>query len=363
MKKGRDFAAGGFAARRKTPLPTHHPSSNRKGTILDIQTILHPIQDELAQVEARLLAEAETPYAGLNTALSHLLRAGGKRIRPALALLAVHVAADGDFDRDKAIRFATGTELLHTATLIHDDMVDKAELRRGQPTLNTILPAGLVVLVGDYLFARSAVLGAGVENTPLTLLYARTLETICGGELRQAFSNRDWRQSKAAYYQKIYSKTAALFILATEGGALLVDAPQAVQETLREYGHKLGLAFQIVDDILDFISTCQELGKPVGSDLRQGTVTLPTLYYLADAPADNPVRRYLDHGIEAPGPEKERQLAEAVAAIAASAAIEKSYQEAATFAHEAQVALATLPDSQYCHSLHELASYVVRRRN
>ncbi len=329
---------------------------------LDIQTILSPIQDELAQVEARLLAEAETPYAGLNTALNHLFRAGGKRIRPALALLSAHVAADGSFDQDKAIRFATGAELLHTATLIHDDMVDGAELRRGRPTLNTVLPASLAVLVGDYLFARSAVLGAGVENTPLTLLYARTLETICSGELRQAFSNRDWRQSKAAYYQKIYSKTAALFVLTTEGGAMLVNAPPATQEALREYGHQLGLAFQIVDDILDLTSTFAELGKPVGSDLRQGTVTLPALYYLADAPADNPVRRYLDHSIEAPEPERERQLAEALAAIVASSAIERSYQEAEARARAAQAALATLPRCQHGHSLHDLAEYVVRRR-
>lgn len=332
---------------------------------LNIQTILAPIQDELAQVEARLLAETDISYPHLGAVLDHLFRAGGKRIRPALALLSMHATSGGaldEDDKDKVIRFAAGAELLHTATLIHDDMVDKSGLRRGQSTLNTMLPPGVVVLVGDYLFARAAALGSGVENIPLMLLFARTLETICDGELRQAFSNRDWRQSRDAYHHKIYSKTAALFIMVTEGGAMLTNASQAAQEALREYGHKLGLAFQIVDDILDFTSTPEELGKPVGSDLRQGTVTLPTLYYLTAAPADNPVRRYLDHGTEAEEPERQRQLAEALTAIAASSAIEESYREAKAFAHEAQAALETLPDSPYRHSLHDLSEYVVRRR-
>ena len=330
---------------------------------MDLQTILNPIQNELAQVEARLLAETEIPYPRLGEVLARLFRAGGKRIRPMLALLSAYVSADGAFDPDKTIRLAVGVELLHTATLVHDDMVDQSELRRGRPTLNTVLYPGVVVLVGDYLFARSAVLGSGVENMPLMLLFARTLETICNGELRQAFSSRDWRQSKEAYYQKIYAKTAALFIMATEGGARMMGAAQTVQETLREYGHKLGMAFQIVDDILDFTGTSEELGKPVGSDLRQGTVTLPALHYLAGAPADNPVRYYLDNGIEAEEPERERQLAAALAAIAASSAVAESGREAEQFAREAQAALTILPDSRYRRSLHDLADYVVCRRS
>ncbi|MBU0493769.1 MAG: polyprenyl synthetase family protein [Chloroflexi bacterium] len=327
-----------------------------------MQSILSPIQDDLAQVEARLLAETRLPYPHLGDVLSRLFQAGGKRVRPALALLAAHAVADGAFDPDQTIQFATGTELLHTATLVHDDMVDQSELRRGQSTLNTVLPSGLVVLIGDYLFARSAMLGSGVENVTLMTLFARTLETICTGELRQAFSNRDWRQSKEAYYQKIYSKTAALFVLATEGGAMLVQAPLDTQQALREYGHKLGLAFQIVDDILDFVGTARELGKPVGSDLRQGTVTLPTLYYLTEAPADNPVHAYLDQGIDAPEDQRQRQLTAALTAITGSPAIESSYREAETLAREAQAALHILPASPYRGSLHDLAEYVVRRR-
>jgi len=330
---------------------------------LNIQTILSPIQDELAQVEAHLLAETEIPYPSLSTALEHLFRAGGKRIRPTLALLSMHAASDGTFDGDKAVRFAAGAELLHTATLIHDDLVDKSELRRGQPTLNTLLPPGVIVLAGDYLFARAAALGSSMENISLMLLFARTLETICNGELRQAFSSRNWRQSREAYYYKIYSKTAALFVLTTEGGAMLAGASQTIQEALREYGHKLGLAFQIVDDILDFTSTPEELGKPVGSDLRQGTVTLPALHYLDAAPADNPVRRYLDRGIEAEEPARERQLADALAAITNSSAIDRSCREAETLAGEARVALHALPNCPHCQSLHDLAEYVVRRRN
>ena len=171
---------------------------------------------------------------------------------------------------------AAAVETLHNATLVHDDLIDNALVRRGMTTLNAVWNKGATVLAGDYLFARAAGFAAETENVRVVQLFAETLRIICEGELRQLFSARQWRQAKEDYYPRIFAKTASLFASATRSGAILGGASPEQEQALYDYGHHLGMAFQIVDDILDYSGDEATLGKPVGGDLRQGIVTLPS---------------------------------------------------------------------------------------
>ena len=186
---------------------------------------------------------------------------------------------------EKVAALAAAVETLHTATLVHDDLIDNALLRRGNPTLNAMWTSAATVLTGDYLFARAAAFAAETESVRVISIFAQTLMTICSGELNQIFGSDGGQPTATAreyYYQRIYSKTASLFAASAEAGALLGEAPQTEAQALRDYGHNLGMAFQIVDDVLDFAGSEGDLGKPIGSDLRQGIITLPTIHFLED---------------------------------------------------------------------------------
>ena len=245
--------------------------------------LLDLVRDDLVRVESKMLTigSGET-YAPLAEAFLALLGSGGKRLRPALAL-----AAYGFFAHpasDKAIAVAAAVETLHNATLVHDDLIDNALVRRGITTLNAVWNKGATVLAGDYLFARAAGFAAETEDVRVVQLFAETLRIIVEGELRQLFSSRQWRQPKDAYYPRIFAKTASLFASATRSGAILGGATAEQEQALYDYGHHFGMAFQIVDDILDFAGEEATLGKPVGGDLRQGIMTLPFFYYLQAQP-------------------------------------------------------------------------------
>jgi len=318
-------------------------------------TLFELIHDDLQQVEAKMRKAGQEAEGPLRDAILYLISSGGKRIRPALTLVA---GRHYDVDRDALTSLAAAVEMLHTATLVHDDVIDGSLLRRGNPTLNARWSAGATVLAGDYIFARAAIFATETHSVPVVKLFAETLATICGGELRQMFKYYDLDQDKQEYYNRIYAKTASLFSAATELGALLAQAPEEELTAFRNYGHYLGMAFQIVDDVLDFIGSEDVLGKPVGSDLRQGTITLPVFYYL-DKGGD---RRILMEVFNEQDPErKQAALTKALDTIRASGAIEAALQEAWEFAKKAQEALQRLPETPYRAALYELAEYVVQR--
>lgn len=316
-------------------------------------SLLDVISSDLERVEATLQVVARVEYPILASILNGLFASGGKRLRPALVFLSAHF---GRCDVELLTPLAAAVEMLHTATLVHDDLIDNSLLRRGSPTMNTIWQGGIVVLVGDYLFAKAADLASQTDNVPAGKLFARTLATICEGELRQAFTARSWQQSEEEYYRKIYAKTASLFAASTEAGAILSQQPAEDQASLRAYGHNLGMAFQVVDDILDFVGEERELGKPVGSDLRQGTITLPAIYYQQDHPQDEVLRAALA------GEQREEPLARAIQAIRESPAIGRSYATARGFADKARAALTDFPDNPYLRALLGLADYAVERK-
>ena len=350
----------------------------------DAAALLAPVRGGLEQVEEKMKSVDADVFAPLANAFLELIGQGGKRLRPALALLAAglqdanpehnssrpnvdgpQTASDEDRNAHTLIALAAAVEMLHTATLVHDDVIDGALLRRDAPTLNASWSAGATVLAGDYMFARSAQFAAETGNVRVITIFSDTLRVIVDGEMRQLSDRNDFRQDRQAYYQRIYAKTASLYSAATEAAAVLGGlAPDRVQ-ALKSFGYQFGMAFQIVDDILDFVGTDATLGKPVGSDLRQGTLTLPFLYYLRDLPQPQKVVFRLLHARERsdagdPGI-LSATVQEIVQAVRASGAIEAAHQEALGFLDHAVHDLAPFNDNLCQRSLLGLCAFVVQR--
>ena len=256
---------------------------------------------------------------------------------------------------DKLLTLAAAVEMLHTATLVHDDLIDGALLRRGMPTLNAHWSPAATILTGDYMFARAAKLAAESDNLLLMKLFADTLATIVNGELTQLFAARGVI-SRENYSKRIYAKTASLFEMTTHAAAMVSPAKPAVVETMRLFGYHLGMAFQIVDDILDFTGEQETVGKPVGSDLLQGLVTLPAIYYAEAHPYDPDVLCltggcYTEH----------ERMERLVLSIRESDATTKSMKEAQDFTEKALEILKKAPASMERQAMEDLTGYIVNR--
>jgi geranylgeranyl pyrophosphate synthase len=324
--------------------------------------LLEPLAADLELVERKMREPVHPEYPQLTAVLQTLLGSGGKRLRPALVLLA------GRFyptDLQKLVSLAASVEMLHTATLVHDDLIDGALMRRGKTTLNARWSAGATVLTGDYLFARAAALASETKNVRVMDIFASTLMTICSGELRQIFdrheippvdSEQAWETALERYDQRIHAKTASLFAAATEAAAVLGRAAEPQVQALRDYGLWLGTGFQIIDDVLDFRGDQQVLGKPVGSDLREGIVTLPVLYYLRAHPGDGRVAEVVRNGGD------ESLIQEVVDAIRDSGAVAQAMERASRFITQSQEALLALPEGEPRDAMYALADYTISRK-
>jgi geranylgeranyl pyrophosphate synthase len=315
-------------------------------------TFLDRVRLELPEVEARMRASPGSHHPSLEAALGQILSAGGKRIRPAVVLLAGRMLGGKP---DRLITMAASVELLHTATLVHDDLIDGSLLRRGLPTLNASWSPGATVLTGDYVFARAAHLAAQSGSLVLMDMFARTLMTIVNGELTQLFGSHseDLRQD---YYDRIYAKTASLFELSAEGAAVLSGSDEETVRRMKAYGYHIGMAFQIVDDVLDFVADPRQVGKPVASDLRHGLLTLPTLLHLETRPENGDLAELLrNRSLDEDG------LMEHVEEIRSSGAIERAMEEAREMAATGVSQLEDFPGSPDVDALRELAHYLVER--
>ena len=324
--------------------------------------LLEPLTADLERVEHKMRESVHPEYPQLAAVIRHLLDSGGKRLRPALALLAGHIYDD---ESEELVSLAASVEMLHTATLVHDDLIDGALLRRGRETLNSRWNMGATVLTGDYLFARAAALAAETKHVRVMAIFADTLMTICSGELRQIFERHDlpaldsepaWEAALERYDQRILAKTASLFAAATEAAAVLGGAPQPEMDALRDYGRLLGTGFQIIDDVLDFQGDEEVLGKPVGSDLREGIVTLPVLYYLRQHPEDERVAAVVRGGSD------DEMVREVVTAICESGATDRAIERARGLIAQSQAALEALPDCPSRRTLDALAEYTISRQ-
>jgi heptaprenyl diphosphate synthase/octaprenyl-diphosphate synthase len=308
------------------------------------------VQDGLAAVERTLAETAQPDHPLLGPMLSLVLPGSGKRLRPALALLTGRL---GTYDLDRLLQMATGVELLHAASLVHDDVVDESDLRRGSQTLFTRVGNALAVLVGDYLFAQSANRCVATGDVRVIGLFAQTLASMCQGQIEEASRGNapELTLTREQYYQTIWGKTASLFVLACEGSAILAGLTEPRIVAMRRYGDRLGLAFQVVDDILDFIGEEAQLGKPVGSDVKQGTITLPVIC----------LREILStEEFRAAFAEDDRTAV--IELVRTSGAVEAAQTEADRLLAEAREALGVLPNGAAREALEALTHYVVERR-
>jgi len=321
---------------------------------MELKEIYAAINDDLAMVETSLKNFSHVDFPWLSQLLDQSLSAGGKRIRPALTFLS---GMFYDYQFKYMLPMALSIELMHTATLIHDDAIDKSDTRRGRNTIYKLWGVEPAVLLGDYLFAQAGVTVSDTQNLRCIRLFSETLSTISRGELNQAKNAFNLSQTFEQYIQRIYGKTASLFCLATESGGILSSAPESAIESLKNYGLNLGIAFQIIDDILDFIGTEKELGKPAGSDLKQGTLTLPAMLLNQRYPEDNPVKRlFQDH-------QKTENIILAIEQVRNSSVVDECYQVAGKYRDNACRYILDLPEQPNRRALLELADFVVERRN
>jgi geranylgeranyl pyrophosphate synthase len=321
-----------------------------------IRAILALVRPGLERVETSLASLAITDDRVLGPMLSTVLPGGGKRLRPALALLIGRLSRRTD--PDALNHMAVGVELLHTASLVHDDIVDDSDTRRGAATLYARVGNALAVLVGDYLFSQAAQECVATGELRVVQLFAETLGAMARGQIDEANSqlhgHHAWRSlTRDDYFRTIAGKTGSLFVLACQGTGILAGLDEHQVDALRQYGQSLGLAFQVVDDILDFTSTEQELGKPVGSDLRQGTITLPVIL-LRDG-------KELDGRYQAAFESDDVDLQ--VLLVQQSGAIAQAYAEAEALVSRARQALETLPAGTERDALDALARFVTQRGN
>ena len=318
-----------------------------------IDIIYAPIRERLSRVEDRLGNMANVDFPFLSDVLSHVYCSSGKRVRPAIALLASGFHPHDDL---KSEIMATAIELLHIATLIHDDTVDESDFRRGRTTVSSMFGKDIAVLVGDYVFASSATLVCDIGHIGVIRRFSETIMDLSNGELRERVGIYDPDQSLEDYYARIFSKTASLFAVSGESAATISGASDEYVSALKKYAYELGMAFQIVDDILDFEGTAEEIGKPVGSDLAQGVMTLPTFIALDRHNGINPVKAYFEDRNNG------SLLEEAVDMIRQPEIMAEAYSEASRRCDVARDALQLLPESEGRRSLELLLDYVVRRR-
>jgi octaprenyl-diphosphate synthase len=314
------------------------------------------LAEDMAQVNALIRDRMASRHAPRIPEVSaHLIEAGGKRLRPMLTLAAARMLG---YAGDHHLRLAATVEFIHTATLLHDDVVDESHRRRGRPTANLLWDNKSSVLVGDYLFARSFQLMVETGSLRVLDILADAAATIAEGEVLQLTAAQNLATDEDVYLQVVRGKTAALFAAACEVGGVVAGAPQVQVDALRAYGDALGIAFQIADDLLDYGGSDAVIGKNTGDDFRERKVTLPVIRAVARAGAEE--RAFWQRVIEK-GDQRDGDLAEARRLMVAHGAMEGARAEALRWAAAAREALGALPDHPLRGMLHDLAGYVVAR--
>jgi octaprenyl-diphosphate synthase len=322
---------------------------------MEIPPFLAPIEADMRLVDERIQARLGSDVALVRQVAQHIVGGGGKRLRPALVLLS---AGATGFRGDARVELAAVVEFIHTATLLHDDVVDASELRRGRDTANAQFGNAASVLVGDFVYSRAFQMMVGVDNMRVMRVLAEATNTIAEGEVLQLMNCHDPEVDEQRYLEVIRRKTAKLFEAAARLGAVLADAAPAVEEGLANYGMHLGTAFQLVDDVLDYSGDAATIGKSLGDDLAEGKPTLPLIRVMAaGSPADSALVR---QAIREGGRE---DFARVLAAVRSAGALDYARAVAAREADAAKRALTPLPASAQKESLLELASFSVTRRS
>ena len=323
-------------------------------TALDVFDLLHR---ELDEMDARIVETVDIGIPQVNELVRGVITSGGKRLRPSILLLAGRAFAP---DHRAMISAAAGIELLHTASLVHDDDIDHSALRRGRPTLSTQVNSVTAILIGDYLFAQSAILAAATNSTRVVSVFASTLADLCKGQILEMLESHRLDQTFAQYEERIFGKTGSLFAGAAEMGAILGGADDGTVAELRAYGRELGMAFQIMDDVIDFREQTGTIGKPAGHDLREGTVTLPIMRYRDGLDADSPDQALLAD-IANGDLTDDDVIDDIVGHIRRSGALEDATGVARGYVEAAKSHLSVIPDAQTQQYLIQIADLVLDR--
>ncbi|MEZ8141430.1 octaprenyl diphosphate synthase [Enterovibrio norvegicus FF-33] len=322
---------------------------------MDFNTIQALIADDMAKVDKKILAQLDSDVALINQLGFYIVSGGGKRLRPMLALLA---AKSLNYQGEGHVTAAAFVEFIHTATLLHDDVVDESDLRRGKATANAMFGNAASVLVGDFIYTRSFQMMTQLRSLRILDVMSESTNVIAEGEVLQLMNCNDPDTTEESYMQVIYSKTARLFEAATQIGAILADAPQNIESAMQDYGRYLGTAFQLIDDVMDYTSQGDEMGKNTGDDLAEGKPTLPLLHAMANGNEQQAamIREAIEQGN---GLDK---LDAILACMEQVGSLEYTRQRAEQEAAKAIDALTPLPESDYKEALKALAHIAVRRR-
>ncbi|HEY4387197.1 MAG TPA: polyprenyl synthetase family protein [Ktedonobacteraceae bacterium] len=315
------------------------------------------IQNDLDVVDQTFQERATSGLNILNSASMHALASPGKRLRTAITLLSGKLRT---YNFDKLLLLSVAFELVHLATLIHDDIVDEAKTRRGNPTVNALWGDKIAILLGDYYFAKTAGLIADIEDHRIDHLFSDTVATVCEGTIMEIMTAGRIDLTLDAYYEKIEHKTACLIAACCRGGAIISQASEEEIERLNQYGLQLGIAFQIIDDILDYTEDQSTIGKPAGNDLRQGMVTLPLIYALQEQPTE--AQYQLVQEILNGAPHTEEEIRSVVDWVVNSQGIKHAMLEAHAHGNKAREALYHFAPSADRDILDELIDFVIMRK-
>jgi octaprenyl-diphosphate synthase len=321
---------------------------------VSLEAIRTPIADDLRHVDEVIRRRLDSEVALVRTIAQYIVAAGGKRLRPALVLLAAHAFGEAGHARHE---LAAVIEFIHTATLLHDDVVDESTLRRGRKTANAEFGNAASVLVGDFLYSRAFQMIVEAGSLRVMKVLADATNVIAEGEVLQLMNVHDADTDEEKYLRVIRYKTAKLFEAATQVGAIIGGASEETEKALAEYGMHLGTAFQVIDDVLDYSGDLTETGKNLGDDLAEGKPTLPLIYAMRSG--DSKEREVIRHAIEHGG---KADLERVVAAILRTGALDYAREQARAEADTAISRLADVPHSAYRDSLLQLAHFSVERK-
>lgn len=313
------------------------------------------LKSDLITIEKALNKVIQAEHPVLSNAATQLLKAGGKRIRPVFVLLS---GKFGDFKMDEITTIAVSLELIHMATLVHDDVIDDAALRRGKATIKQHYGNRVAMYAGDYILARALESITTIEKPAIHHALSKAIVEVCVGEIEQMKDKYNLNQNLRHYLRRIKRKTALLIATSCRLGAISAGLPNRQVNKLYQYGYYIGMSYQIIDDILDFTSSSEVLGKPAGNDLKQGNITLPVLFAMEDPIFAN----YLTRAFQTPNQLDETEMQEIIEKINNSSAIERSYQLSERYLSKALAVIEDFPNHKAKRSLENIARYIGNRR-
>jgi heptaprenyl diphosphate synthase len=313
------------------------------------------LKKDLDNIELSLNEIIQADHPVLRNASTALLKAGGKRIRPVFVLLAGQL---GDYQPEKINKAAVSLELIHMATLVHDDVIDEAELRRGKPTIKHTYGNRVAMYTGDYILARALEEISAIDHPKIHHVLSKTLVEVVIGEIGQIEDKFNWNQSLKDYLRRIKRKTAILIATSCQLGAILSGLSDKEVQYMYRYGYYIGMSYQITDDILDFTASSKQLGKPAGNDLLQGNITLPVLYGMKDKAFIYLLKETFKH----PDHVTEEEMAVVIDALMQTDAIQKAYNVSDLYLQKALNILDKLPDNRSKQTLQTIAKYIGKRK-